>query len=54
MKIKQLNANGKILSIENSDLLMQDKNIVYLDTVAQATSYIGNDGDVFIYDSTEI
>ena len=54
MKIKQLNANGKTLSIENSDLLTQDKNVVYFDTVAQTTSYVGNDGDVFIYDSTEI
>ena len=54
MKIKQLNANGKTLSIENSDLLTQDKNVTYLDTVVQTTSYIGNNGDVFIYDSTEI
>jgi len=54
MKIKQLNRNGKTLSIENSDLLTQDKNVVYLNTVVQATSYVGNDGDVFIYDSTEI
>jgi len=36
MKIKQLNANGKTLSIENSDLLTQDKNVVYFDIVAQA------------------
>ena len=37
MKIKQLNVNRKTLSIENSDLLTQDKNVVYLNTVAQVT-----------------
>jgi len=45
-KITSLNKNGKKLSITNSDLLTKDKNIVYLDTVEQATNYVGQDGDV--------
>jgi len=45
-KISSLNANGKKLSVVNSDLLDKDKNVVYLDTVDQATNYIGQDGDV--------
>jgi len=62
-KITSLNANGNKLSLTNSDLLTRDKTVVYLDTVEQATNYVGNDGDVihisdvdrggvFIYDST--
>lgn len=60
--IKLKNINGNTLSVENNDLLTADKNVVYLDTVAQATSYVGSNGDVihvseadrggvFVYDS---
>jgi len=45
-KITTLNANGKKLSVINSDLLDKDKNVVYLDTVDQATNYVGQDGDI--------
>jgi len=45
-KISTLNANGKKLSVINSDLLDKNKNVVYLDTVDQATNYVGQDGDV--------
>jgi len=62
-KIKMSNINGKTLEILNSDLSDKSKTVVYLDTVAQATNYVGTDGDVihisdkdrggiFVYDST--
>jgi len=62
-KISSLNANGKKLTLTNSDFLFSDKNVTYLDTVEQATNYVGTNGDVihisdidrggvFIYDDT--
>ena len=62
-KIKLSNSQGKTLSVTNSDLLTTDKDVIYLDTVAQLTLATGTNGDVahvsesgrggiFIYDST--
>lgn len=62
-KIKLLNSEGTTLTVSNSDLLLQDKDVIYLDTVEQLTNASGSNGDVahvsdldrggvFIYDST--
>jgi len=62
-KIRLKSGNGGELSLDANSLLTTSKNVTYLDTVEQATNYVGTNGDVihisdidrggvFIYDDT--
>jgi hypothetical protein len=40
--IKLLNSEGTTLTVSNSDLLLQDKDVIFLDTVEQLTNASGS------------